>query len=33
LEEALRQIESQTGFEVERHEVLLRGACDDCRSA
>jgi Fur family transcriptional regulator, ferric uptake regulator len=32
LESALRRVESETGFEVERHDVLLRGACDDCRA-
>ena len=30
LEAALRGIESSTGFDVERHDVLLRGACADC---
>jgi Fur family ferric uptake transcriptional regulator len=33
LEAALRRIERETGFEVASHDVLLRGACDDCRAA
>lgn len=33
LEAALRHIEGRTGFDVERHDVLLRGACTDCRAA
>lgn len=32
LELALRRIEEETGFDVESHDVLLRGSCDDCRS-
>ena len=32
LESALRHIEGKTGFDVEHHEVLLRGACTDCRT-
>jgi Fur family transcriptional regulator, ferric uptake regulator len=31
LEAALRRIETQTRFSVESHDVLLRGACGDCR--
>jgi Fur family transcriptional regulator, ferric uptake regulator len=31
LEAALRRVEQDTGFEVASHDVLLRGACDDCR--
>ena len=31
LEAALRRVERDTGFAVESHDVLLRGACDDCR--
>jgi Fur family transcriptional regulator, ferric uptake regulator len=33
LEAALRRVERETGFKVASHDVLLRGACDDCRSA
>jgi Fur family ferric uptake transcriptional regulator len=33
LEAALRKIESETRFSVESHDVLLRGACGDCRVA
>ncbi len=32
LEAALNGIERRTGFDVEHHDVLLRGACRDCRS-
>jgi len=31
LEAALSEIESKTGFEVESHDVLLRGSCDECK--
>ncbi len=31
LERALRRVERETGFAVASHDVLLRGACDDCR--
>jgi len=31
LEAALRRVEQDTGFAVASHDVLLRGACDDCR--
>jgi Fur family ferric uptake transcriptional regulator len=31
LEAALRRVEQGTGFAVASHDVLLRGACDDCR--
>lgn len=33
LEAALRRVERDTGFAVASHDVLLRGACDDCRAA
>jgi Fur family ferric uptake transcriptional regulator len=33
LEAALRRVERQAGFAVASHDVLLRGACDDCRSS
>jgi Fur family ferric uptake transcriptional regulator len=33
LEEALRRVERDAGFAVASHDVLLRGACDDCRPA
>jgi Fur family transcriptional regulator, ferric uptake regulator len=33
LEAALRRIESETRFSVQSHDVLLRGACGDCRGA
>jgi Fur family ferric uptake transcriptional regulator len=31
LETALRRVERETGFAIASHDVLLRGACDDCR--
>ena len=31
LEAALRSVERDRGFAVASHDVLLRGACDDCR--
>jgi len=31
LEAALRRVEEDAGFAVASHDVLLRGACDDCR--
>jgi Fur family transcriptional regulator, ferric uptake regulator len=31
LERALKRVEKDTGFAVASHDVLLRGACDDCR--
>ena len=31
LEAALRRVERDAGFAVASHDVLLRGACDDCR--
>ena len=31
LEAALKRVEQDTGFAVASHDVLLRGACDDCR--
>jgi Fur family ferric uptake transcriptional regulator len=33
LESEIRRVERKTGFDVEHHEVLLRGACAHCRSA
>jgi Fur family ferric uptake transcriptional regulator len=33
LEVALRHVEQEAGFAVASHDVLLRGACDDCRDA
>ena len=33
LEAALRRVEQEAGFAVASHDVLLRGACDDCRTA
>jgi Fur family transcriptional regulator, ferric uptake regulator len=33
LEAALRRVEHDAGFAVASHDVLLRGACDDCRDA
>jgi Fur family transcriptional regulator, ferric uptake regulator len=30
LEAALERIETQAGYRVRTHDVLLRGACDDC---
>jgi Fur family ferric uptake transcriptional regulator len=32
LEAALRRIEGRTGFSVESHDVLLRGACETCQA-
>jgi Fur family ferric uptake transcriptional regulator len=32
LEAALRRVERDAGFAVASHDVLLRGACDDCRT-
>jgi Fur family ferric uptake transcriptional regulator len=32
LETTLRRVENETGYAIARHDVLLRGACDDCRS-
>jgi len=31
LEAALQRVEQEAGFAVASHDVLLRGACDDCR--
>jgi Fur family ferric uptake transcriptional regulator len=31
LEHALRQVERKTGYTTAGHDVLLRGACRDCR--
>jgi Fur family ferric uptake transcriptional regulator len=33
LERALRVAEHESGYAVQSHEVLLRGACSDCRAA
>ncbi len=33
LEAALERVEKGAGFTVASHDVLLRGACDDCRAA
>jgi Fur family transcriptional regulator, ferric uptake regulator len=33
LERALRKVERRTGYSVAGHDVVLRGACDDCASA
>jgi Fur family transcriptional regulator, ferric uptake regulator len=30
LERALRKVERRTGYSVVGHDVVLRGACDDC---
>ena len=30
LERALRKVERRTGYSVAGHDVVLRGACDDC---
>jgi len=31
LEDALRELGGQAGYEVEAHDVVLRGSCGDCR--
>jgi len=33
LERALRKVERRTGYDVAGHDVVLRGACSDCRAA
>jgi Fur family ferric uptake transcriptional regulator len=33
LEQAIRDVEAQVGFEVAGHEVVLHGACADCQAA
>ena len=33
LERALRKVERRTGYSVAGHDVVLRGACDDCAPA
>ena len=33
LEHALHNVEQRTGYTVAGHDVLLRGACNDCTSA
>jgi Fur family ferric uptake transcriptional regulator len=32
LEQAIEQVEERSGFSVATHDVLLRGACADCRT-
>lgn len=32
LEQALRRLGARVGYEVEAHDVVLRGACEDCRA-
>jgi Fur family transcriptional regulator, ferric uptake regulator len=31
LERAIRRVEAKSGYAVEQHDVVLQGACDDCR--
>ena len=31
LERALHRVENETGYRVAAHDVVLRGACEDCR--
>ena len=33
LERAISSAAGRVGYEVDAHEVVLRGACDDCRAA
>ena len=33
LERALQRAAGRLGYAMEQHEVVLRGACDDCRAA
>src|SRR5438128_5625405 len=33
LERALHKVESRTGYSVAGHDVVLRGACNDCATA
>ena len=33
LERALRKVERRTGYSVAGHDVVLRGACDDCAAS
>jgi Fur family transcriptional regulator, ferric uptake regulator len=33
LERTLRKVERRTGYSVAGHDVVLRGACDDCAPA
>jgi Fur family ferric uptake transcriptional regulator len=33
LEQAIEAVEEQSGYSVVAHEVVLRGACGDCRAA
>jgi Fur family transcriptional regulator, ferric uptake regulator len=33
LERAIHRVESRTGYSVAGHDVVLRGACDDCCAA
>jgi Fur family ferric uptake transcriptional regulator len=32
LERALHQLGTRVGYEVEAHDVVLRGSCEDCRT-
>ena len=32
LERALHQLGARVGYEVEAHDVVLRGSCEDCRT-
>jgi Fur family ferric uptake transcriptional regulator len=31
LEQAMKQVEDSSGFAVAGHDIVLRGACGDCR--
>lgn len=33
LEAALEQLQTRVGFDIDAHEVVLRGSCADCRAA
>ena len=33
LERAMRRVEGRTGYSVAGHDIVLRGACRDCRAA
>lgn len=33
LERALERVAGRVGYEVDAHDVVLRGACEDCRPA
>lgn len=32
LERVIRRVEARSGYAVEQHDVVLQGACDDCRA-